>query len=140
MIILIDKKAFILSLDAAVSIVLVAIIIAASSNFFLKTNENFITNMQMLRAGSDIVAVLESDGTLETFDTTKIKSGITSLLPTNYNMRIKINTTYSNEPIIVETESIQTEYKFIIAGKRIFYAVQGDNAYPAIVSYEVWPK
>ena len=137
---MIDKKAFVLSLDASVAVVLVVLILAGSSFFFIKTNENFITNMQMHRAGSDITAVLDADGTLSTLDVVQIKSGIEDLLPTNYNMRMTINSTAYNYLIIVETESEDTGKKFIISGKRFFYAVQGGNAYPSSAKYEVWSK
>ncbi len=140
MIILIDKKGFVLSLDAAVAVVLVTIILMGSAFFFLKTNETFIVNMQMLRVGSDITAVLQADGTLDTLDPLQIKSGIEEILPISYNMRMLINSTASSSIIIVETESAQTNKKFIVAGKRFFYAVQGGNAYPSAVTYEVWPK
>lgn len=137
---MINKSAFVLSLDAAIAVVLVVIILMASSFFFQKTNENFITNLQMLRAGSDITAVLDADGTLSTLDPVQIKSGIGDLLPSNYNMRMTINTTAYDYLILVETESVDTGKKFVVSGKRFFYAVQGGNAYPSSVKYEVWPK
>lgn len=137
---MISKKAFVLSLDAAIAVVLVVIILMASSFFFQKTNENFITNMQMLRIGSDIAAVLDADGTLSTLDPVQIKPGIDNLLPLNYNMRMTINTTAYNYLILAETESADTGKKFIVSGKRFFYADQGGNAYPSYVKYEVWPK
>lgn len=137
---MINKTATVFSLDAAIAVVLVVIIITGSNFFFLKANEDFITNMQMLRAGSDISAVLDADGTLSTLDTVQIKSGIDALLPKNYNMRLTINTTAYNYLLVAETESEDTGKKFIVSGKRFFYAVQGGNAYPSSVKYEVWPK
>jgi len=137
---MIEKKGFILSLDAAVAVVLLIIILAGSSYFFLKTNENFISNVQMLRIGSDITAVLEADGTLDTLDSTSIKSGIEKILPVSYSMRLTINSTRYSSPIIVETESLPSDKKFVVAGKRYFYAGQGSQAFPSIVQYEVWPR
>jgi len=137
---LINKKAFILSLDVAIGVILVFILLTGSSFFFLRANEDFIPNLQMLRFASDVVTVLDADGTLKTFDNAQIKSGMISLLPENYGMRITINSTYSNNLIIAETDTAPLERRFIISGKRFFYASSGTVVYPSLASFEVWQE
>lgn len=94
----------------------------------------------MLRLASDVVTVLDADGTLKTFDSVQIKSGMISLLPENYGMRITINSTYLTKPLIAETDTAPLEKKFIVSGKRFFYASSGTVVYPSLASFEVWQE
>lgn len=137
---MIKKNGFILSLDATIGVLLSLIILLSGFHFFLRANEDFVVNLQMLKSGSDIVATLDSDGTLATFDKDEIQSGMTQLLPASYGMRILINSTYSPQQIISETESSPAGQKTVVGGKWFFYAIKDSAAYPSVASFEVWPK
>ncbi len=127
-------------MDVAVAVVLAVIILIGSSYFFFRTNEDFISNMQMLRVGSDITAVLDADGTLDTLDSLQIKPGIDSLLPVNYDMRLTIYTNYSLQPVIAESGELSVNKNFIVSGKRYFYALNNGRYYSSLAWYEVWPR
>lgn len=127
-------------MDAAVAVVLVVIILAGSSYFFYRTNEDFVTNLQMLRIGSDITAVLDAEGSLDTFDPLQIRTSIESILPVNYNMRLVIYSTYYSQPLIVEAGSLTSGKQFVVSGKRYFYPQSSGRGYPSLAIYEVWAR
>ncbi len=122
------------------AIVLVTIVIGSSVYFFTNTEEDFMGYLQMVKTGDDITAILEKDGTIDGLSSIGIKAELNALLPVNYEMRLRINTTAYPEPIIIETESQMKDKSFIASGKR-FFVFEHDNAmHTGSIQYEVWPR
>ncbi|MFH0798257.1 MAG: hypothetical protein V1906_02485 [Candidatus Woesearchaeota archaeon] len=134
------KKGQIFSIDMMLAIVVVMIVIGSSAYFFTNTEEDFMNYLQMVKTGDDITVILEKDGTIDRLSSGEIRAELNAMLPVNYEMRLRINTTLYPEPIIIETESQMKEGSFIATGKR-FFVFKHDNAMHAgSIQYEVWPK
>lgn len=61
-----NRKGFILSLDAAIAVMIVFIFIAVSTFYIAKANEETLSRVQVVRAGSDIMNVLDRENVFET--------------------------------------------------------------------------
>lgn len=133
-----NKKAFILSLDAAIAVVVVFIFLAVSSYYVGKSNEDPLTRLQMIRAGSDIITVLDQQGAFENLTQTGISDEIKTILPPVYEMRLRINGTFPQQILTVETTSETLEDKFIVSGERtlVLYNETGNDY--ATVKYWMW--
>ncbi len=133
-----NKKAFILSLDAAIATVVVFIFLAVSAYYVGKSNEDPLTRLQMIRAGSDIITVLDQQGAFENLTQTGISNEIKTILPPVYEMRLRINGTFPQQILTVETTSETLEDKFIVSGERtlVLYNETGNDY--ATVKYWMW--
>ncbi|MDP2909321.1 MAG: hypothetical protein Q8N77_05950 [Nanoarchaeota archaeon] len=74
-----NKKGFILSLDAAIAVTIVFIFLTLSAYYVGKANEDPLTRLQMIRSGSDIIAVLDQKGAFETLTQKEIADKISTL-------------------------------------------------------------
>jgi hypothetical protein len=135
-----NKKAFILSLDAAVAVVIVFIFIAVSSYYVGKANEDPLTRLQMIRAGSDIITLLDQKGTFENLTQTGISDEIKAILPPVYEMRLRVNGTFPQQILTVETTSETLEDKFVVSGERTLTLYNETGNDYATVKYWMWQK
>lgn len=122
------------------AVVILTIIVSASVYFFSTSEEDFLNNLQMVRTGGDIVAVLEKEGSLDTLSQSTIETKINELLPINYAMRLIINSTADASPFIIETERDIDERNFLTTGKRFFTFEKNNEVHTGSVKYEVWLK
>ena len=129
------NKGFVFSFDIMMAVLIVMLILAAATFYATKATEDSLSNLQMTRTGSDILAVMDYDGVLKTLSTSSIEESLNELLPTNYNMRIEIKgKTFG--PVIVETTSETPQDRFVGSGKRMFNV----NADFYIARYWIWLK
>lgn len=135
-----NRKGFILSLDAAVAILIAFIFIAVSTYYVAKANEDQFSRMQMMRQGSDIMAVLDRENVFETKSPEIIGMEISSMLPFAYEMRIRINGTFPEKIIIVETTNMTPENQFIVGGDRLLVISNASGSTYATARYWMWLK
>jgi len=135
-----NKKGFILSLDAAIAVIVVFIFIAVSSYYVAKANEDPLTRLQMIRAGSDIITLLDHQGIFETLTQTEISDEISSTLPPVYEMRLRVNGTFPQEILTVETTNETAGKQFIVSGERNLVLYNETGNYYATVKYRMWQK
>ncbi len=129
------NKGFILSFDVVIAVFIVFLILTVATFYATRASEDSLSKLQMVRVGSDILAILDYEGTLATLSSANIEIGLNELLPVNYNMRIEIKgRTFG--PMIVETDSETPEDRFIGSGKRVF----NKNAQYYIARYWIWLK
>lgn len=129
------NKAFIFSFDAMLAVLLVTLLLLVGNFYATKSSEYSLSRLQMIRTGSDILALLDYDGTLQPLSAPTIEVGLNELLPTSYHMRIEIRGKEFG-PLVVETSSETPNDRFIGSGKRMFNV----NAESYIARYWIWLK
>ena len=130
------NKGFIFSLDTVIAIMVVIIILIVSMFYITKAGDESVSKLQSLRIGSDVLALLDYRGTLDTLSVSDIEVDLNSMLPINYQMRIEANC-MGQDPIIVETTDIFPKDRFIGVGKRVF--VTNSSKY-CIADFRIWLK
>ncbi len=134
------NKGFILSLDVAVAIFVVFIMLMISAFYVSRGNEEQLSKLQMSRTGADVMAILDYEKTLETLDQDEVASEIKTLLPPNYEMRIMINGTFPAQIMSVETTTQPPGEQLVVGGRREFVIRNATNEYFATAYYWIWLK
>jgi len=135
-----NKKGFILSLDATIAVFIVFIFIAVSAYYAGKANEDPLTRLQMVRAGSDVIAMLDQQGVFETLTQTEIADEISIILPPAYEMRLRVNGTFPQKILTVETTTETAEKQFVVSGERNLVLYNETGNHFATVKYWMWQK
>jgi len=135
-----NKKGFILSLDAAIAVTVVFIFLAVSAYYVGRANEDPLIRLQMIRAGSDVVAVLDQRGMFETLDQKEMSDEIASILPPAYEMRLRINGTFPQEIFTVETTNETESRQFVVSGERNLMLYNETGNYFGTIQYWMWLK
>ncbi len=128
-------KGFIFSLDAAIALFIVFMVLIASL-YYVTRKEDSLSNLQLVKTGYDIITILDNDGSLKTVDSATIEQNLNDLLPVNYHYRLEINTTKSKY-ILLETSNEIPEDQFIGVGKRFFVANTNEFG---IAKFWIWVK
>ena len=128
------NKAFVFTLDIIIAITIVAVVLSVSTFYITKAGSESVSKLQTIRIGSDVLASLDYDGTLDTTSVENIGIQLNRLLPINYHMKIKVDC-ISQQPIIVETTDIFPKNRFIGTGKRIFVTNTSEFC---IADYKIW--
>lgn len=135
-----NKKGMILSLDAAVAIVLVFIFIAMSVYYAGKANDEPLSRLQMLRAGSDVMFLLDKENAFATLSQDDIAKRVSAILPAAYEMRLRINGTFPGNVFTVETSREDPAGKFIVSGERLVVISNSTGSYYGKARYWMWLK
>ena len=131
-----ESKGFIFSLDMVIAMSF-TIIMLVLANYYIRT-ENPLSQLQIEKTGSDIAALLEHKGILDTLNSAVIKENLDKFLPVNDDMRLNI-TTKNNVRLIIGSNL--PENKDIISGKRVFVIAQGSAITDhAKLQYWIWLK
>ena len=123
------NKGFVLSLDIAMAVFIVILFLIVA-NQYVNRDDNSLSSLQMIRVGSDIMAVLDYKGVLNSLNSGAIKEGKDALLPVNYGMKIKIDC--NNVDTLEEVKE-----KLVGSGERIF-VVNGERY--CIGRFWIWLK
>jgi len=130
------NKAFIFSIDVMIAVSVVAIIMIISAFYLVKAGDESISKLQTIRIGSDILALMDNDGTLDTLSVEETGTELNSLLPINYHMRIRIRCN-GQESVTVETTGAIPNDRFIGSGKRVFVSETGNYC---LADFNIWLK
>lgn len=86
------NKGFVFLLDTAIAILLTFILLTTAYYYVIKSEESTLSNLQIARTGSDILAVLDYGDMLKPIAyQLQIKNKMNNLLPKNYDMKIEID-------------------------------------------------
>ncbi|MBI2545683.1 hypothetical protein HYV81_00720 [Candidatus Woesearchaeota archaeon] len=133
-----SKKGFIFSLEMAIAVFIVSSILLFASFYATKQTEDPYLRLQAFRTAEDIVAVLDYNNILTTFNAQSIQDQLTQLLPPNYDMKLTINGTFSENGGYLETNQSLPTGTFIASGSRIIVSSDGNQF--GVVTYYVWLK
>lgn len=134
------NKGFVLSLDASIAASIAFILIVISVYYVGLANEETLSRLQLVRTGSDVLAILDYEETLDSIDKTKIQEEMKTLLPPGYEMRIIINGTFPQQSLIAESSTEPPSKKFMMGGKRTFVIYNETGEYFATADFLMWLK
>ena len=83
-------KGFVFSLDAAFSVFVAGLILAAAVSHIRAPFSSGIPESSAVLQGSDIISVLDKKGVFDSLDTTLIANNLTQAMPSNLNMSLKM--------------------------------------------------
>lgn len=129
------RRAFVLSLDALLAIVLAAAIVLVGAQFARQEPSDAI-QLGLGQTGRSVAAVLEREGTLDTLDASQLRSRIDDLLPASHVMRVQL--TCQSADAVSTNETLPTR-RFIATGKRHFVVTSGGSVTDRCVArWWVW--
>ena len=118
------------TLDAIVSVFIIAIILTAAGFFLQRGLNQDIKDLQIEKIGADAIAVMDSQGDLDNIIKDNLKNTIMNTLPENYDMTIQFNC--QNKTVLL-SNPVQPSR----SGERII--VTNDLEY-CHIKYWVWEK
>ena len=135
-----DKRGFIFILDSLIAVIILFIVIGASS--YISKSSSELSKLQISRTGSDITALLENKGVFDSLDYSEINESLAGILPLTYSLRM--NVTCSDDELseyssIIVGDDVP-EKKFIASGRRFFVATKNGSADFCMVQYYTWQK
>ncbi|MCK4521820.1 MAG: hypothetical protein KAU20_04555 [Nanoarchaeota archaeon] len=131
-----SKKAIVFSLDVIISLFVVFIIFSAAV-FYINKAEEEQSSIHILRTASDIITLMDNKGAFNSINKQSIETELYSVLPVNYNMKIRLEGNFPQNKGVLETTKALPEDRFILTGKKI--TVTPEN-YFIIIKYWVWLK
>lgn len=134
-----NKKGFVLTIDATIALILVIIILVLASYYINKANEPSLSKLQLKKRGSDILTQLNYQKVLDTADKNKINDNLTNTLPVNLDMRLQLNFTGQrpNVTVGVDLRSIGN----IGSGRQIFVLTDDKKVRDYYIArYWIWLK
>jgi len=137
-----NKRGFVLSLDAFLSIIVLVLVISFITSSFFQTPER-TQYIYSVKEANDVIAVLDYEDVLDTLDESKISQGFSNLLESSEG---KFNITYDDVDLTGEDNLFvnenKTEKGFVISGKRFFVIKDSTGTVEqfAVVSYSIWKK
>lgn len=127
------KRGFVLTMDVAISIAVVGFILLAILQ--LKDTDVF-PELESKRLASDIIAVLDYNGILDTYDKTKIEANLSQLLPANLNMSMIIKR-FNSTTFLSQMQINANITENFLAGKWWLVSVNSTNQSFYLVEYRV---
>lgn len=127
------NKGAIFSIDVALAFFIVAIILFTSAYYAGRENQDYLANLQMYKAGNDVVTILDYKNVLNTTDNNTLESLMKNLTTVNYNMKIRIEDK-TGALIIMTNDTVPTE-SLVISGER---PIMRDST-QALVRFWIWP-
>ena len=139
------NKGIIFTLDALLALTLLGVMLFASNYFLFKGSEDQSVNLQLLRAGSDIITLLDNTKELDTLNANSIQNSINDLKPEIYEMRINVSWKSAGESELDSFEmggTVPTD-RFVAVGKRFFLVTDEQETNITsygMIKYLVWLK
>lgn len=132
------KKAFVFTLDAAIAVLITILVMTAAYKNMAGSEANRISSAQMIAYGNDVVALLDHGNILQAKEQDTIQSGMSDLLPQNYNMLLRV--TYDDGTVLYAGDSVPGQ-QFTATGKR-FFAISDDDSVDGygVADYWIWAR
>tara|TARA_Y100000310_G_C20075021_1_gene531192 strand:+ start:111 stop:536 length:426 start_codon:yes stop_codon:yes gene_type:complete len=131
------KKSIILTIDAIIAITLVTLILLATTNYSIRSHGDFLSGIQLVRSGNDILNLLDSAGDFEEWDAIELHENLNELLSPTYEMKV-ILTLKNGDSIETISETIPIN-RFVGTGERVFVIEEGDIKF-GIARFWIWSK
>lgn len=130
-------KGFVFTVDVAIGLVTVMAILAASSFYVLSSGKSGVNEIALKKTGSDIVAVLDYEGVLDTFNKTIIERNMSGMLPFNMNMSMIVRK-YGADGNFLEQLNINEDLdENYYTGRWLFVAFSGNEENFYVAEYKV---
>lgn len=131
-----EKAGQVFSIDAIIGAFIVGIIIIIV--VFNTTHRLDPQEIQISKIGYDLLNVMNDEGTLQTFHSETIEDRMEKLLPSQYGMRIAIESNFKN----FEAGDDPPAKKFIASGKIVFTKAQTPSPIDVngIATFYIWVK
>ena len=82
------KKAFVLTLDVTIALILVVTILLISNYYIAKAKSPSLSKLQLTKRGSDVLLQLDYLNVLDKLNPNTIHDNMTGLLPPSYDMQL----------------------------------------------------
>lgn len=128
-----ERKGFVLTIDVAISIVLIGLILFAVSQ--LKTTDTF-PELEAKRLATDTVAILDYSGVLSTYDKSSIESNLSRIIPPNLNISMIIKK-FNSTAMISQLQINANITENYLAGKWWLTSINGSSQFFYLVEYRV---
>jgi len=121
-------KGYAFTIDVTFGAVLALFLLVYSTSFMLTSYTSGIGDISVKRIAEDTITLLDYNGTLDSLDSGKIRSGIGHMLPPNLAMGVNI-TVYDNtftpvQEVIIDYETERNRF----AGRHCFMIFDGNRA------------
>ena len=122
-----NSKGLIFTMDVVFAVGVTLLLLLASAGVLVKSKGTAINNVNAKRVTEDIVAVLDYNDVLDTFDKTLIQGAVNSSLPSNVKMYM-IMSKYSKDGALLDQITINDDIpdNFFL-GKWIFVTTGSDG-------------
>ncbi len=128
------KKAVMITTDSIIALTIVIVIIIVATNYAISSRDDVLPELQLVRTGNDILALLDNTGAFEDMDASEVQEEIYLLIPNHYEM--KINVTLENEDSFeTNTTREMPNDRFIGTGQRV---VVLDNLRFGVAKFWIW--
>lgn len=133
------NKGFILTLDATLAVLVVLIILAVASFYFVQSYS--LLPVFPVKRGHDIIAVLDYSGTLSKLNKETIAQEISSSLPLNLEMKIQISGNFSEHGGLIEVGNDIPGDKEVWSGQRVTPLIKNNKITNfSKISFWIWQK
>jgi len=122
------RKGYALIVDATFGALIAVSIMVVATTFMNAGYSAGTGTVSVKRMATDVMAVLDYNGTLDTLDENMIRSGVRHLLPPSLEMGINITVYDENLNHVQETNINFDTEKDRLAGKRGFMTFSGNQA------------
>lgn len=129
------NKGVIFTLDMAFAVIIAVIILSFSTYYIIKSDEGILNKGQINRVGSDITALLDHLGILDSTNQDIIRLGIQNNKISFYHYRLKIEC--DSGPNLESGENLPSN-GFIGSGQRVFVRNRITTIDNCIAKYWVW--
>jgi len=132
-----NKKGFVFTLDLILGFTIFFVALSISLFFVARGSEIAIGDYQLSLVGSDVVNLLENKNAFDSLDEETISNEMESLIPTSYDMLVRLQGNFSQGNGTIEIGSEIPSKRLLIAGQRV--GVTSNDTYYKI-TYFTWPR
>ena len=130
-----NKRGFIFTMDVAIALVIVFVILVGATAFITKSNKDPFPNLQLLKYGTDVVRVLDYKGHLESPDGISIENKLQEYVPNYYGMELT-GIGSGSCPFYANNGELPPDKKTIVSGK--YYHNSENNV--CTIQFKIWLK
>ena len=127
-----NKKGIVFTLDVFICLIIALIIITAGLYYLIQSSNKRLSQLQLIRTSSDIMAILDYKGLLSNENSTLMEQQMNYMLPDNIGMQITVQA----QTFSIGTSDIPPEKGLIVAGQRVVYV----NGIYGKANYLAWFK
>lgn len=127
-----NKKGIIFTLDVILGTIIVLIVLTFGSVYLSLASDEKLGQLQLIRTGNDILAILDYRAILQSQNETLIYDEMKTLLPMNMDMQILIEASSSATQTVVQPPA----KGLVVSGSRVIYI----NGNYAKAKYLAWYK
>lgn len=131
------KKGFVLTLDFILGMTILFTVIMVALLFVSRGSATTMAEHQLLRFGSDIVAVMDEQKLFDSLSHETIEQELQELLPGQYDMLIRLQGNFTVGNGTLEVGGDIPREGLLISGKRV--ALTGNSTY-LLITYLMWGK